>query len=710
VSSYGQEVEIRILRGFLSVLDDRVAIDVGAERGGMAAAMLEGGATSVHAIEPHPGNAAALRRRFAGDQRVTVHELAAASVEGPAELRVASGSDGHEVPFAHTLLAPRDTELVEWTETVTVQRRTLGSLVAEGALPGSAGVLKVDTEGSDLEVLRGMGALDCEVVMLEHWADLPDLLGPCPWTIEEVRATLAPHGLSRFVAIVHDEAGTRLRWDDERIEPGAWGNLIFAADEILDRAQPALQAADNWVTDRLASDTGRAVAAAREREQRIAALERERDAVRTQADELGAGLRATDAALTAAREELSAVAREQLAEARAIAARADVERREATTERRDANRARRDASAARREAESARRQAESSRREAQATHREVAAALEQQNAVLHAVAPPRRHRPNIHAAVSRALARASEWTEPRIGTFFQHAPAPVRVPRSYFRAQPPDPAPRISLVTPSLDQGDYIGRTLASVLRQLYPALEYVVMDGGSTDATRDVLERHADALAHWESAPDDGQASAINRGFARTTGDIMGYLNSDDLLLPGSLAYVASYLQAHPEVDAVYGHRYVIDDDDLHVGSWVLPPHDDEMLTLGDYVPQETLFWRRRIWERSGSGLDEQLQFAMDWDLLLRMRDAGATLVRLPRYLGAFRVHRDQKTQRLREQGEVECARLRERVHGRPVSPEEAWARLAPYLRRHVVHHTLHRLGARVSIGRPGINHLFRS
>jgi hypothetical protein len=91
-------------------------------------------------------------------------------------------------------------------------------------------------------------------------------------------------------------------------------------------------------------------------------------------------------------------------------------------------------------------------------------------------------------------------------------------------------------------------------------------------------------------------------------------------------------------------------------------------------------------------------------------MRDAGARFVRLPRYLGAFRVHRDQKTQRLREQGEAECARLRERVHGRPVSSEEAWARLAPYLRRHIAHHTVHRVGARIPIARPGINHLFRS
>src|SRR5262249_1995819 len=179
----------------------------------------------------------------------------------------------------------------------------------------------------------------------------------------------------------------------------------------------------------------------------------------------------------------------------------------------------------------------------------------------------------------------------------------------------------IAIVTPSFNQGAFLERTLASVLGQQYPRLEYVVQDGGSTDGTLAVLQRYRDQLTHWESVRDRGQAHAINLGFRRTTGDIMAYLNSDDLLFPGALAFVARYFAAHPQVDVVYGHRVIIDEQDQEVGRWVLPPHEDEVLSWTDPVPQETVFWRRRVWERVGGAMDESFQFALDWDLLLRFR-----------------------------------------------------------------------------------------
>ncbi len=108
---------------------------------------------------------------------------------------------------------------------------------------------------------------------------------------------------------------------------------------------------------------------------------------------------------------------------------------------------------------------------------------------------------------------------------------------------------------------------------------------------------------------------------------------------------------------------------------------HDDLALTLADYVPQETLFWRRRIWDAAGGYVDPSFGYALDWDLLLRFRDAGATMVRLPRFLGAFRIHAEQKTSAADALGLEEMARLRERVHGRPVSIDEVLPRLRPYL-----------------------------
>ena len=252
----------------------------------------------------------------------------------------------------------------------------------------------------------------------------------------------------------------------------------------------------------------------------------------------------------------------------------------------------------------------------------------------------------------------------------------------------------MSIVTPSLNQGGFIRRTIESVLDQQYPELEYVVQDGGSADGTVEILEQH-DGRLRYESGPDGGQASAINRGLSGTSGDILGYLNADDLLLPGALRYVARFFAQHPDVDVVYGHRVVIDEYDQEVGRWVLPPHDDAVLTYADYVPQETLFWRRRAWEKVGARLDESFHFALDWDLLLRFRDAGMRFVRLPRFLGAFRVHPHQKTSaEMATKGREEMDRLRRRCHGRSLGPAEIHRRVRPYLIRHVLFHKLYRLG----------------
>jgi glycosyltransferase involved in cell wall biosynthesis len=290
-----------------------------------------------------------------------------------------------------------------------------------------------------------------------------------------------------------------------------------------------------------------------------------------------------------------------------------------------------------------------------------------------------------------------QWTSPRLGILRHHMPEPLRVPTRYLRTAAPREAPTISIVTPSYEQGRYLERTIYSVLNQNYPGLEYVVQDGGSRDETREVLEHFDEPLSHWASEPDDGQADAINRGFAHTKGEIMAYLNSDDLLLPGSLAYVARYFAAHPRVDAVYGHRILIDENDGQIGVWVTPRHDDQILTYADYIPQETLFWRRELWEKAGARIDTSLKFAVDWDLLLRFREAGAHIVRLPRFLGAFRVHDEQKTGNQQRLCDEESDRLRQRVLGRTMGDEEVYARVRPYLRRHVVHHTMHRLRERL-------------
>lgn len=277
---------------------------------------------------------------------------------------------------------------------------------------------------------------------------------------------------------------------------------------------------------------------------------------------------------------------------------------------------------------------------------------------------------------------------------FPGAPRVLRVPNWYHRTPAPANPPLISIVTPSFNQGWCLDKTLDSVLSQGYPRLEYVVQDGGSTDDTLAVLDRYRSRLHHCESARDGGQADAINRGFAHTSGEVMGYLNSDDLLLPGTLNAVARVFAAHPDVDVVYGHRVVIDRHGDELGRWVLPPHDDATLKWQDYIPQETMFWRRRIWERVG-GIDAGFRFALDWDVILRFQAAGAKFLRLGRFLGAFRVHDASKTVTVvQTQGAAEVAKLLRRTHGRDVTPLEVEEHLRHYRRRHVMYNVMYSLG----------------
>jgi hypothetical protein len=286
---------------------------------------------------------------------------------------------------------------------------------------------------------------------------------------------------------------------------------------------------------------------------------------------------------------------------------------------------------------------------------------------------------SVRGAYRRTLGKLA----PRLGVLNQHPPRPLRLPPPCTTL--PDPAPCISIVTPSFRQGAFIERTVRSVVEQGYPDLEYFVQDGGSRDGTVEILQRYEGRLAGWVSEPDSGQSDAINRAFAKTTGPIMAWINSDDVLFPGALCYVADFFARNPDIDVVYGHRVLIDENDQEIGRWIMPPHDDGVLSWADFVPQETLFWRRRIWNRVGGRIDESFRFAMDWDLLVRFREAGARFARMPRFIGGFRVHSEQKTSAgIAMTGFAEMDRIRERVLGRVPTRVEVRKAVASYLLRH--------------------------
>lgn len=233
----------------------------------------------------------------------------------------------------------------------------------------------------------------------------------------------------------------------------------------------------------------------------------------------------------------------------------------------------------------------------------------------------------------------------RLGRLHQSPPKPMSVTAIDFAGNI-DGLPSISLVTPSFNQADFVGKTIESVLSQGYPDLEYIVQDACSNDGSAEILRSFDGRPVEIHIERDSGQADALNRGFVRTSGEVMGYLNSDDLLLPGMLHNVGIYFRDHPEVDVVYGNRLIVDEQAREIGRWILPGHDEQLLRYIDYVPQESMFWRRRIWDKAGSRIDAGLRFAMDWELILRFVDAGAVFRHVPRLIGVFRVHGAQKSQ----------------------------------------------------------------
>lgn len=281
-------------------------------------------------------------------------------------------------------------------------------------------------------------------------------------------------------------------------------------------------------------------------------------------------------------------------------------------------------------------------------------------------------------------AKVTFSTAPKLFLPYQHLPIPLKIPENYYKStvSPQTSLPVVSIVTPSFNHGKFLDRTIKSVLEQNYPQLEYIVQDGGSTDASTEILEKYRSQITSIESATDRGQSHALNLGFNRSTGEIMAYLNSDDLLLPGTIAYVVNFFHKNPQIDVVYGHRIIIDTNDNEVGRWVLPPYNEKVIAWADYIPQETLFWRRRIWDKVGGYIDESYQYAMDWELLLRFRQAGAKFERLPRFLGAFRFHSKQKTFAMEHIGIEETNRLREQYLGTVKTQAEVDENIRFYLK----------------------------
>lgn len=221
-------------------------------------------------------------------------------------------------------------------------------------------------------------------------------------------------------------------------------------------------------------------------------------------------------------------------------------------------------------------------------------------------------------------------------------------------------SPKISIITPSYNQAQFLERTIVSVLGQNYPNLEFIIMDGGSTDGSVDIIKKYEDQLTYWVSEKDSGQSNAINKGFQMATGDWVAWQNSDDTFLPDAFKSLVAASKGSPQADLIIGNMLMIDANDSTIRDMkFVKPSYGALLAEGMILTNQAAFWKRSLHEKLGF-LNEDLHYAFDYDWFLRVTKNKIKSIHVNKFWGCLRFHEDTKTSTIQDVAIKEYAYLK--------------------------------------------------